>query len=433
MSFEEAREFVKSLRLSTKDAWSSYVRSGNKPKNIPSNPRETYKLKGWISWGDWLGTDNIRPADREYRSFEEARYHVRSLKLKNWKAWITFCKSGHKPKDIPANPRQVYGKSFVSASDWLGNNNKRFSKVGFRSFVDARSFVHDLNLGSWSEWKAYCQSGDRPFDIPVCPNVAYPNEFKSAQDWLGYNEHWKRRKFLPFVKARMVVRGLRLGSNKEWKEYHKANAIKNIPICPDQTYVDEWVSWMDFLGKEYLSFEEARAFIHNLSLSGQDAWRAYCRSGNKPKNIPTDPVQVYKSNWKSWGDWFGNGNIHNRELTFLSFVEARTIAQSLGIKSGTEWNEWSKNKKLPKGLPSNPNSIYRDKGWISWGDWLGTNSVASQKKEFVSYDEFIAILREEQANGRPLKTKEDYQRWSQQDDFPSNLPKAPDHYYSKNE
>lgn len=37
-----------------------------------------------------------------------------------------------------------------------------------------------------------------------------------------------------------------------------------------------------------------------------------------------------------------------------------------------------RNNKLPPGIPKYPNGVYQDKGWISWGDWLGTGTLFSQ-------------------------------------------------------
>jgi hypothetical protein len=33
----------------------------------------------------------------------------------------------------------------------------------------------------------------------------------------------------------------------------------------------------------------------------------------------------------------------------------------------------SKEGKRPAIVPSAPNITYADEGWLSWGDWLGTN------------------------------------------------------------
>ena len=44
-SFESAREFARSLGLKNWNEWQEFVKSGNKPDNIPSNPGTYYKKK----------------------------------------------------------------------------------------------------------------------------------------------------------------------------------------------------------------------------------------------------------------------------------------------------------------------------------------------------------------------------------------------------
>jgi hypothetical protein len=78
LSFIQARAYVRSLKLKSISEWRKYCKSGRKPRNIPSTPDKKYKDQGWISFGDWLGTQNLT-----FRSFEDARVFVRALKLKN--------------------------------------------------------------------------------------------------------------------------------------------------------------------------------------------------------------------------------------------------------------------------------------------------------------------------------------------------------------
>ena len=70
--FESAREFARSLGLKNGDEWKEYCKSGNKPDDIPSTPKNSYK-NDWKSSGDWLGTNFLSYADRTYRSFEDAK------------------------------------------------------------------------------------------------------------------------------------------------------------------------------------------------------------------------------------------------------------------------------------------------------------------------------------------------------------------------
>ena len=49
-------------------------------------------------------------------------------------------------------------------------------KITWRSFVQAREFVHKLKLKKRdgpNGWKEYCKSGNKPDDIPSTPRSAY--------------------------------------------------------------------------------------------------------------------------------------------------------------------------------------------------------------------------------------------------------------------
>jgi hypothetical protein len=137
-------------------------------------------------------------------------------------------------------------------NDWLGLHR-------FRSFEAARVFVHRLGLKSAKEWRTYCKSGKKPTDIPSAPHTAYAK--------------------------------------------------------------DGWSDWGDWLGtetvatsaREYRSFEEARAYVRGLGLKSDLEWREYCKSGNKPVDIPTHPHRSYaQSGWAGVPDWLGFANSGHR-------------------------------------------------------------------------------------------------------------------------
>ena len=121
-SFTEARDYARSLGIKSKREWEQWRKSGERPPtDIPSDPYLAYKGKGLLSWGDFLGYDEGYTAG-EWRSFEEGRKYVRSLKLKSVKEWQKWSKGGERPQDIPSNPHIVYkGKGWKDWFDFLGN------------------------------------------------------------------------------------------------------------------------------------------------------------------------------------------------------------------------------------------------------------------------------------------------------------------------
>jgi len=137
-------------------------------------------------------------------------------------------------------------------------------------------------------------------------------------------------------------------------------------------YKKEWKGWGDFLGTgtvapkdmQFRSFDKARKFAQSLGLKSQKEWFAYCKTNKKPSDIPQSPNGTYKKEWKTWGDWLGTGRIATQSISqsWLSWKEAkplyRKIAKEKGISNKTEWLEYLKTHKLPKGLPTYPNDVY---------------------------------------------------------------------------
>jgi len=110
-TFEMPGLFVRRLELKGQSEWKQWVKSSAKPADIPANPAEVYRNKGWVSFGDWLGTECLGLVTAPYRSFDEARKFVHGLGLKNRAEWSAWAKTDGKPEDIPANPRGTVQRS----------------------------------------------------------------------------------------------------------------------------------------------------------------------------------------------------------------------------------------------------------------------------------------------------------------------------------
>ena len=346
MPFDEARKFAHSLNLNSWEDWRKYGK-GNmagrppRPPDIPYRPDQIYGDKGWLSWGDWLGTGAIASRLRQYRSFEKARAFVRSLKLRNNEEWLAYCKGEVPdkppiPNDIPKNPNQTYaGKGWASIGDWLGTGviSMRFRK--YRPFKQARAFARSLNLRGRDEWASYCK-GEMP---------------------------------------------------------DKPQMLENVPSAADRVYKDKgWYGWGDWLGTgviashliKYRSFKDARDFARSLNLRSRSKWQSYCKGEMsdkppKPDDIPNNPNQTYAGKgWVGVGDWLGTGTIRTQDRKYRPFKQARAFARSLELKTSHEWRTFCKGEEQdkptkPDDIPVAVESVYIGKGWISWPDWLGTD------------------------------------------------------------
>jgi hypothetical protein len=102
--------------------------------------------------------------------------------------------------------------------DWLGTGAVHGSQRQYWSFGKARAFVHDLGLKSQTDWWNFCQSGDKPIEIPSNPQQKYANDgWTGYGDWLGTGAIASRlREYRSFEEARAFVRGLKLKSRARW-------------------------------------------------------------------------------------------------------------------------------------------------------------------------------------------------------------------------
>ena len=360
-NFKDTRKFVQSLGLKSNKEWREFCKSDEKPDDIPVKPQDRYRNKGWLDWGDFLGTGTVSPQNKKHRIFEDARKYVQLEKILTQKKWKEYCKSNKKPKDIPSNPNLVYkNKGWNGYPDWLGTNYVPNQERKYKSFSNARTFARNLELDSRTDWNNYCKSGDKPDDIHTNPDKFYKNKgWNGMGDFLGTGTVANQdREFLSFEKARKIIceQDPKINSKDEWADFCKSGKRPtDIPYSPDRTYKNKgWNGWPDWLGtgtianrnRVYLSFEDARGFVRLLKLKNEHEWRKHYASGQLPNNIPTAPAVYYKKEWKGFGDWLGTGTIANRNKIFLSAKEAKPVLKKLfkeyGIKNKKDWLRFAK-------------------------------------------------------------------------------------------
>jgi hypothetical protein len=109
--------------------------------------------------------------------------------------------------------------------------------------------------------------------------------------------------------------------------------------------------------------------------------------------------------------------------SFLPFKEARALVREVGLGSQKEWLEWCRDAPRPSNVPSNPQRTYKDKGWVSWADWLGYGEGEPKSNEFLPFEKAREIVR---AVG--MESWE-WPQWSKEC-RPADIPSAPDATYA---
>ena len=244
LPFEEAREIIQNQKLKSNNEWRVYSLT-NRHNNIPANPDKVYVDNGWISWGDWLGTDEVSSKLRIFLPFKEAKRYVQTLKIKNHLEWVDYCKSNKRPNNIPSNPQLEYkNKGWIGYGDWLGTNVR--GKGNNISYVELIKLIKKTKVKSEKEWFNYWDNNDKPMNVP-----------------------------------------------------------KHI----NKTIYNEWKGWDVFFNGEKLNYTESIKIVHRLKIKNNLEWRELCKLNKIPINIVRNPDREFKTcGWTSWGDWFGNGN-----------------------------------------------------------------------------------------------------------------------------
>ena len=161
------------------------------------------------------------------------------------------------------------------------------------------------------------------------------------------------------------------------------------------------------------SFEKARKFVRSLKLKSSQEWHEYCKSGEKPDDIPADAYRSYiNKGWKSWDDFLGVKKIrkYTKDNT-RPFNEAREFVCSLNLKNVDEWASYWKTHKRPNDIPSGPFQVYK-KDWKGWNDFLGTGNLNAQQRleQYYSYEDASKYVRK-----LGIKTSKEFYEWSVKD------------------
>jgi hypothetical protein len=177
--------------------------------------------------------------------------------------------------------------------------------------------------------------------------------------------------------------------------------------------------------RNWMPFEEARAFVRQLNLKNGIDWLDYIESGNFPTNIPKTPQQVYKDKgWNGFGDWLGNGAVQTQKREYLSFKDARRFARLLHLKQYKDWSKYCKSGLKPSNIPSAPDHVYKKQGWAGMYDWLGIDRSRRYKKEHLPYEkarEYVHTLK--------FKSIIEWRNWCRHGKNPDNIPVSPNYYY----
>ena len=111
---------------------------------------------------------------------------------------------------------------------------------------------------------------------------------------------------------------------------------------------------------------------------------------------------------------------------WLNYSQAEIFVHSLKLNSGKDWRDYIKSAVFTSTIPKAPWFAYRNNGWISMGQWLGTGRVADQLKEYWPFEKAKKYVH--QLN---LKSINEWQKYCVSGKKLDEIPNHPRQTYRK--
>jgi hypothetical protein len=175
----------------------------------------------------------------------------------------------------------------------------------------------------------------------------------------------------------------------------------------------------------WLPFAEAKAWVQAQGIKSQSQWLTRLKQeGWLPHNIPRYPLEVYKDQCATWGEFLGTGRRATFMREYRTFDKARDWARAKQLKSRTDWVALSKQEGwLPSDIPSNVRQVYKNE-WTTWGDFLGTGNVSPRNHQWRSFASVRDWARTQQLTSRAA-----WHEMARNNLLPPDIPASPQTVY----
>jgi hypothetical protein len=109
---------------------------------MPKAPWAAYEGK-FLGMGVFLGTGNVRLADKVFVSYEEAKALIRAMENppKSDTEWRDAVRDGRIPASIPRNLKSAYGAEFKGFGDLLGTGRTKHQRRDYPPIEEATAWV----------------------------------------------------------------------------------------------------------------------------------------------------------------------------------------------------------------------------------------------------------------------------------------------------
>lgn len=397
-SYKEAEQFVRSLKLNNAKEWRVYAKVGGKPLDIPSAPNVVYKDKGWKNWRIWIGTEYL-----DFYEARQFARGLELNSAREWKSYVGKNRPKNMPYDpqqFYKNKGWIGWKDWLGYNRNFDQNHRRhYADIDF-----FKTWSHDMAyvLGLW--WADGYISYGYSFGITLHKKdkelLYRVSKCLNAEDCLHFNNNvaiisinskemyndllclgGQPRKSLalqmPDIPSEYVADFVRGYFDGDGSIYYSTNdkAYYASITCGNKDFLKQLES---LLGHHIGGF---KCYI-------QSRYRDVVIKGIEYKNLFSSELGMNANITKAFGEFIysttcelkmerkyrlfhniGHVRVANKDKEFLSFKNARRQVRGLGLKSSADWFSF---KERPLNIPSHPEKYYEEE-WVSWSDWMGYN------------------------------------------------------------
>jgi hypothetical protein len=196
---------------------------------------------------------------RHIVSYEQCSIYARGCGIETMRQWFEYHKVSEggspRPPGIPGDPSKQYPE-WNGWPAFLGTNNIASAHLAETalSLTDAKKWFKANKIDTVKKFRDLCSDGDRPVNIPACPEKFYNVKYSELLAP-------KTEKYMSFDEARTFIHSFEFSDYLEFRQYKRDNPkdFKRIPSSPDRVYdktsPPQWTSWPDFLGYNRITKE----------------------------------------------------------------------------------------------------------------------------------------------------------------------------------
>ena len=177
LSYDDAKKYVEKFKFKSGMDWFRRYDEVN-CNLLPKKPNRYYKKRGWIGWGDFLNTGNIRNCDKIFINYEDCKKFAKDNNIKSQKEWFSF---KDKPNNVPSSPSLTYKNEWISWMDFFDRSDKNI-KFEYLPYEKAKEFLNKFEVKKYSEYKNFIKGKTKEYRLHSKPYEYY-------KEWIGWNDY----------------------------------------------------------------------------------------------------------------------------------------------------------------------------------------------------------------------------------------------------